>query len=257
MFLKSHFIGGDNITFAGEAYPERGVYSVTIENNTSKVKTVMTVFAENEQEARDNVALNGWTVIDVERLNEKEAERFIMSLDSLDNHTPEQVEIESVMTDNQHHDTELNKNIDGTEDISGYPPIKKTDNEIYDVADNLNILPTSPELEFIAEYNFDLGVVEPIRNPVNNGKISSLDKNGKYVVFGHADNVPVSDNANYGSNFELSYKRGLFIKDIMVRAGITADNIRVVGLGSNYPIVRNTKTGNQANRRVGVYKFKR
>lgn len=215
----------------------------------------MTVFADTEQDAKDNVALNGWTVIDVERMNEKEAEKFILALDSLDNFTPDKVKIESVMTDNQNKDSILDSNKDGTEDTTGYPPIKKYDNELYEKTDNINILPTSKELELIVMYNYDLGVIEPISNPSNNGKISSLDKNGYYVVFGHADNVRVADNPSYGSNFELSYRRALFIKEMMVRAGIKSDNIRVVGLGSNYPVVKNSKTGNQANRRVGVYKF--
>ncbi len=211
----------------------------------------MTVFAASQQDAYNHVALNGWTVIDVERLNEKEAEQFILSIDSLSNDTPEKVEIESVMSDGNIGDPELKSDKDGTEDITGYPPIKKLE-------EPPNLLPSSPQLEFIALYNFELGVVKPIRNPVNNGKISALDKEGRYVVFGHADKVPVgSKSSYYGSNFELSYKRAEYIKNLMVRAGIPADNIRIVGLGSNYPTVRNNAKENPANRRVEIYGFKK
>ena len=47
------------------------MYEVKIENNLSKVITTMTVMAMTEQEAYDNVALNGWTVIGVKLIKER------------------------------------------------------------------------------------------------------------------------------------------------------------------------------------------
>ena len=47
------------------------MYEVKIENNMSKVITTMTVMAMTEQEAYDNVALNGWTVIGVRLIKER------------------------------------------------------------------------------------------------------------------------------------------------------------------------------------------
>ena len=253
IFHENHIIGGVKVAFGAESYSERGIYAVTIENNSSKVRTVMTVFAESEQDAHDHVALNGWTVIDVEHLSEAAPSELDFSTEITNSVTPENVEITPLKDEGAFEDPSLKSQKDGTEDMAGYPPIKRGQ----DVEDNLNLLPTSPQLEFVAVYHFDLGVVEPIRNPVNNGKISSLDKTGKYVVFGHADTVPVGENAPYGSNFELSFKRAGFIKGIMVRAGIAADNIRIVGLGTMYPVVKNSEGGSPANRRVEIYGFKK
>lgn len=256
IFHESLIIGGVKGVFAAESYSERGVYAVTIENNSSKVKTVMTVFAESEQDANDHVALNGWTVIGVKRLSQEEAKAFDLSSDGVSSVTPDNVEIKPLKDSGVLSDPNLKSANDGTESTAGYPPIVRRDNPSSDVQDNLNLLPTSPDLEFIAVYHYDLGVIEPIRNPVNNGKISSLDKGGSYVVFGHADTVPVGENASYGSNFELSYKRASFIKEIMVRAGIPADSIRTVGLGTTKPVVKNSEGGSPANRRVEIYGFK-
>ena len=47
------------------------MYEVKIENNLSKIITTMTVMAEDEQQARENVSLNGWSVIGVRLLKER------------------------------------------------------------------------------------------------------------------------------------------------------------------------------------------
>ena len=67
-YQKNHIIGGDNLYAA--TYEEQNIYEVKIENNMSKVITTMTVMAMTEQEAYDNVALNGWTVIGVKLIKD-------------------------------------------------------------------------------------------------------------------------------------------------------------------------------------------
>ncbi len=255
IFQESPITGGAEKAFAAEAYPERGVFAVTIENNTSKVSTVMTVFAKNEQDAHDQVALNGWTVIEVKRLTEKDVKRFDLSADSINSVTPGRVRVESSLKEGAGQ--ALGGGKDGTEDTAGYPPMRgASGRQGTDVADNLDILPTSPELEFIGAYYFELGNTEPAVHPLSEARLAALDKNRSYVIFGHADEVPVGGNAPYGSNYELSFKRAQFVKDIMVKAGIPAAGIRAVGLGTGYPVEESSQGGNMANRRAEIYVFR-
>ena len=73
------------------------MYEVKIENNLSKVITTMTVMAMTEQEAYDNVALNGWTVIGVKLIKERVKDEYTLSTDYIKTEIPNKIELEDAI----------------------------------------------------------------------------------------------------------------------------------------------------------------
>lgn len=174
------------------------MYEVKIENNLSKIITTMTVMAEDEQQARENVSLNGWSVIGVRLLKERVKETYSLNTDLVSTTIPNNIDLEGKI------------NIPAAEN----KPAKK-ENSIAvskdagnkNVADNLELLPTSKELELILTIHFGLGNVSPVFDDNISKIFESLPKDRDYVLFGNADDVRVGKNATYGSNYELSYLR--------------------------------------------------
>lgn len=69
-------------------------------------------------------------------------------------------------------------------------------------------------------------------------------------VEGYTDNLPIAT-ARYPSNWELSSARAASVVHEMVRAGVAAPRLAVVGYGEHSPIADNaTAEGRNANRRV-------
>ena len=113
----------------------------------------MTVMAEDEQQARENVSLNGWSVIGVRLLKERVKETYSLNTDLVSTTIPNNIDLEGKI------------NIPA----AGNKPAKK-ENSIAvskdagnkNVADNLELLPTSNELELILTIHFGLGNVSPV-----------------------------------------------------------------------------------------------
>lgn len=85
---------------------------------------------------------------------------------------------------------------------------------------------------------------EAIDNLVAN--IVANDKDSKIRIVGHTDNTGSAE-----ANNALSLSRANTIKDILVNAGVPADNITCEGKGSSMPKVDNSTEENRAmNRRV-------
>ena len=124
------------------------------------------------------------------------------------------------------------------------------------VADNLNLVPTSKDLELILTIHFQLGNVSPIFNDDISKLFDSLPKDKNYVLFGNADDVAVGRHATYSNNYELSYLRADHIKKLLIEKGYNADKIRTIGLGTGYPLEKNSKKGSLKNRRVEIYGFR-
>ena len=223
------------------------MYEVKIENNLSKIITTMTVMAEDEQQARENVSLNGWSVIGVRLLKERVKETYSLNTDLVSTTIPNDIDLEGKI------------NIPAAEN----KPAKK-ENSIAvskdagnkNVADNLELLPTSNELELILTIHFGLGNVSPVFDDNISKIFESLPKDRDYVLFGNADDVRVGKNATYGSNYELSYLRAEHIKKLLIEKGYNADKIRTVGLGTRYPLEKAGKKGSFKNRRVEIYGFR-
>lgn len=248
MSLKSHITGGVNRVYAGIT-PELNNYEVTIENNASKVVTSMTIKALTEQDAKNNVSLNGWSVIGVKLIPDNEQkETYDLSADSVNTVIPEKVELENAVgnySDNltSRKKAELSVNADNL--TAGNMA----------VADNINLLPDSPELEYLFTINFGFGNVNPLYNDNISSMLDNLSKDREYIIFGNADEVSVGERAPYGSNYELSYLRAEHIKKVLIERGFSADKIKTVGLGVRYPIEKTGKSSLK-NRRVEIYGFR-
>ncbi len=76
------------------------------------------------------------------------------------------------------------------------------------------------------------------------------------MLFGNADDVAVGRHATYSNNYELSYLRADHIKKLLIEKGYNADKIRTIGLGTGYPLEKNSKKGSLKNRRVEIYGFR-
>ncbi len=196
------------------AYEEQNMYEVKIENNMSKVITTMTVMAVTEQEAYDNVALNGWTVIGVRLIKERVKDEYTLSTDYIKTEIPNKIELENAIEIPAEQESVREK---------GMVVSKESGNK--NVADNLNLVPTSKDLELILTIHFQLGDVAPIFDDKISKLFDSLPKDRVYVLFGNADDVAVGRHATYSNNYELSYLRADHIKKLLIEKGYNADNL--------------------------------
>ena len=121
------------------------------------------------------------------------------------------------------------------------PPYKKTahakiSSSLYDLKKNL-------------EYDFSRSL---IRN-VYYDKLDQLakyliDKNAALALRGYADSI-----GNFKSNWNLSEKRAVVVKDYLVKKGVADNKIVTTPFGSTKPIATNkTAEGRQKNRRVEI-----
>lgn len=74
---------------------------------------------------------------------------------------------------------------------------------------------------------------------------------GRILIEGHTDNVPLSHNSIYKSNWELSAARASSVLHFLVQAGLSPDRFTIAGYGEYRPITSNdTPEGRAKNRRV-------
>lgn len=221
------------------------MYEVKIENNMSKVITTITVMAMTEQDAYNNVALNGWTVIGVKLIKERVKDEYTLSTDYIKTEIPNKIELEGAVEIPAEKEPVKENNMAVS---------KESGNK--NVADNLNLVPDSKDLELILTIHFQLGDVAPIFDDKISKLFDSLSKDRDYVLFGNADDVAVGRHATYSNNYELSYLRADHIKKLLIEKGYNADKIRTIGLGTSYPLEKNDKKGSLKNRRVEIYGFR-
>lgn len=76
---------------------------------------------------------------------------------------------------------------------------------------------------------------------------------GKVSIEGHTDNVPVSANSIYKSNWELSAARAASVLHFLLRFGFSPDRFVIAGYGEYRPVAPNDTEENRAkNRRVEI-----
>ena len=74
------------------------------------------------------------------------------------------------------------------------------------------------------------------------------------LVVGHTDDVPVTHSKNtHPSNLHLSVHRAIAVRNALVNAGVTAEQVRIAGDGQFHPLVANTDGGTAENRRVEIF----
>lgn len=117
-------------------------------------------------------------------------------------------------------------------------------------------------IRFKSDVTFDLGsaklsskatsVLEQFADILNTEAASDLEVR----VIGHTDNVRISRKetlAQHPTNVHLSAHRAISVRDTLVKDGVSSNRFMVGGYGEYRPIANNSKSGNEANRRVEVY----
>lgn len=73
----------------------------------------------------------------------------------------------------------------------------------------------------------------------------------KILIEGHTDNIPLSSNSVYKSNWELSAARASSVLHFLIQMGLSPDRFTIAGYGEYRPIESNeTPEGRAKNRRV-------
>lgn len=81
-------------------------------------------------------------------------------------------------------------------------------------------------------------------------------RNYEAMVIGHTDSVPIRREATkeqHPTNWHLSAHRAISVRDAIEQAGVTPVRTSVAGYSFYRPVVQNTRTGAEPNRRVEVY----
>lgn len=244
----------------------------------SNVTTQMRVWDINEEEARENVALNGWQIISIEESEpgeiyrskrRDEANEFTVTITKVGEGDVEpfgdvtvenggKVEIKMTPAPCE----KLGKLL-----VNGREVNAGSEYLLRDVSQNSSVVAIfmqngsgcsdngifNKNLKEISKTYFELGKFDtkPLESFIT--EIESLNKNKKYVLIGFTDDVAVQPNSRYKDNFQLSKKRAEFIKGLLTKAGFAADNIKTIGLGPAFPDAKNSKKGQIKNRRVVVY----
>lgn len=83
-------------------------------------------------------------------------------------------------------------------------------------------------------------------------KILRSMRNRRFIVAGHTDNVPVS-NDQFASNWELSSARAVKVTAQLIRGGLRPEQLVAAGYSEYDPVARNTnEAGRQKNRRIEI-----
>lgn len=269
--------GGDSYAY------ERSKYKVIVTRPGKNVITQMRVYAENEEEARENVALNGWQILSIEPYNPESAgvmrgagdgaelaNTYNISITKVGNGEVQPSDNASVKAGEDLMITfkpgpcdKLGKLIyNGAEvqvagDRHTFTDIKKDgfvvaifDENGSECADNGIFGKNLKELQVLY---FQLGEFNTKLTDKDKNMIKSLSSDKNYVIIGHTDDLKVIPNPRYANNFDLSVKRAQFAQKLLEDAGIKSDNIKIVGLGPSFPAAPNQKEGQPLNRRAVLY----
>lgn len=73
------------------------------------------------------------------------------------------------------------------------------------------------------------------------------------VIEGHTDNVPISHNLKYFSNWELSGARAVAATKYLIDEGLSAERLSAIAYGEYFPLVPNDSKENRTkNRRIEI-----
>ncbi len=210
LFLLGLLFGGGSIFGAN-----KNIYAVIATKVDSNIKTTFKVYAINKEEAAEEVALNGWDVIEVKLIKK--------------------------------YDESIDKNLKIK--ISERDKTNK-ENIQFNNSDNESDFKS----KYLLITYFDFAKDSTVLKKEDIETLKKMKPDSIYYVYGHTDSVPVKPHSKYKNNYDLSLKRAEFIKRQMIKlAGIPAENIKIVGLGEFYPAVSNSLKGEMKNRRVEVY----
>jgi len=252
--------------------------------------TQMRVWAENEEEARENVALNGWQILSIEQSEpgapynpnvntSRGTEAQTTAPASPSDHEISVTKLgegdiqpigKFAVKDGADVDFKLKPGpcqtlvklvVNGEQvDVSDSYSLKNVKKDTYVVAvfekngkecDSNGI--RDKDLKEIGIVYFDLGKFSTKLSQDSISMLKSLSKNKKYVIIGHTDDVRVIPNVEYKDNIELSNKRAAFVKSKILSNGLAGSSIKMMGMGPAYPVAPNRPQGQPLNRRAVVY----
>lgn len=122
--------------------------------------------------------------------------------------------------------------------------------------------PTKGMVKFRSDLTFALGSADLTVNARNTlaqlGGILNDRATQQYEirVVGHTDTVPINRPATrqlHPTNWHLSVHRSISVRDALEASGVSSLRTSVAGYGPYRPIVPNTRTGAEPNRRVEIY----
>jgi chemotaxis protein MotB len=126
--------------------------------------------------------------------------------------------------------------------------------------DHISFDPESGMLRFSSDLTFASGS-DQLRAG-SDGPLSSVAKiissptavPLEVLVVGHTDDVPVTHSKQaHPSNLHLSVHRAIAVRNALVNAGVTPEQVRVAGDGEFHPLVTNAAGGTSENRRVEIF----
>ncbi|PLX68122.1 MAG: hypothetical protein C0603_08405 [Denitrovibrio sp.] len=275
------------VIYGGDSYAlERSKYKVIVTRPGKNVTTQLRVYAEDMEEARENVALNGLQILSIEPYdpvmaettmrgaNSGDAALYNISISKVGNgeiipatDTQVQAGDELQLLFRPGPCEKIGKLIyNGAEvTLSGEThTIKDINKDGFIVAifeDNggecANNGVYSKDLTEIKKIFFALGEFSSTLSEADIRMIKELPEDKNYVIIGHTDDLKVTPNSKYSNNLDLSIKRAQFLMKLLTNNGINSDNIKIVGLGPSFTAAPNQKEGQPLNRRAVLYERRR
>jgi len=267
--------GGDSFAY------ERTRYNVIVARPGKNVTTQLRVYAENLEEARENVALNGWQILSIEEY--KGATDGSMRGATADAGTSYMMSVTKIGEGEVEPSGDISVASGDSLMLSFKPgPCEKISKVIFN---GTEVVPSgatqtfdgiskdgyavvifdkngsecsdngifSKDLSEVVTIYFALGEFKKQIPEDKMQIINSVAADKEYVIIGHTDDVRVIPNKMYEDNFQLSVKRAKYLMDKLTKAGISADKIKIVGLGPAFPVAENMKEGQPLNRRAVLY----
>jgi outer membrane protein OmpA-like peptidoglycan-associated protein len=249
------------------------------------VTTQLRVYAENEEEARENVALNGWQILSIEEQMPAMTSGSMRGMDADASADPAaflmkitKVGEGEVMPEGDVNvvsgDSLMLKLIPGACEkigsiiVDGDISTPESDEfTIDDITKDGNVVVVfekngsgcddngifSANLKNIGAVYFALGKFTKELADDERAVLDSVSSGKEYVIIGHTDDVKVIPNPEYSDNFQLSVKRADFFKKFLLDKGIGENSIKTIGLGPAFPAAENKKEGQPLNRRAILY----
>lgn len=270
----------------GDSYAnQRKKFRFIITRPNTNVTTILRVYADNEEDARENVALNGWQIISVEEIPEKTDTQSApkMQMRGAEAGQTFSISVSKVGEGKIEPSGDVSVTKGDSLEISFEPgPCDKVTKLIYNgkeiipkndkytldsiekdgyivavfakngtACEDNGILSSS--LKEDGAINFALGEYTKKLTDEDKKLIDAVKPDKTYVIIGYTDDVQVVPNKEYADNFQLSQKRAKFLLQKLADKGIKTDGIKTIGLGPAFPVAPNKKEGQPLNRRAVLY----
>ncbi|MGE4318290.1 MAG: OmpA family protein [Deferribacterales bacterium] len=281
------------VLYGGDSFAnERFKYRVIISRPDSNITTQMRVYADNEEEARENVALNGWQILSIEKMDDLSGSRGI-DLNTANAQAEAQTQIQTpAQTQAAEHDVTVSKIGEG--DIQPFGQVKVKDGGNVDfklkpapcetlqklvVNGSLVDVTDTYKLENVVKDTYVVAVFQKNGNECEKQKVNNDDLKEIAVIYfdlgKYKTSIPektrkllsgLNKNKNYviiGHTDDVRVIPNVEYKDNMELSVKRADfakakmnvkgSIKLMGMGPAYPIAPNKKEGQPLNRRAVIY----